>query len=256
MLFRSGVFVTLVVLRIDLQARTCTMVNAGHTPLLHLRGGATTTVSTSSQHLPLGVVVDEVFSAQTLPLSGGDLLAVYSDGLTDATDASGHFFGEAPLVQALQDGAQARRAPQAIVDGLMTQWHRFRAPGERTDDTSLLVLQLPPRTAADAPSADDTHFAACGEALSDFRGWLAERWPGNGPSVGHRWAHALTVAEAAFTGLTARLPGAGGPHRVHARLVRTQGQLHLDLDLHLQGPGPDAPTAYQRVPLRLHAIEP
>ena len=94
-------------------------------------------------YLPLGVLVDEVFQERTVRLAGGDLLAVYSDGLTDAVDAAGNLFGEQPLIDALTTGQREGRSPGHIVQAVMDRWHRFRAPGLPADDTSLMVLRLP-----------------------------------------------------------------------------------------------------------------
>jgi len=73
-----------------------------------------------------------------LDLGPGDLLVIYSDGVTEAMDASGEEFGEAGLLAALQ---AHRGAPaSAVLDGVMAAVLDF-STREQHDNLTLVVAR-------------------------------------------------------------------------------------------------------------------
>ena len=91
-------FVTLVLAVLDVRRNEVTLVNAGHLPPLLRRGpGAIEVVSEAESHLPLGVEIDTVYSQHTLPLEPNNLLALYTDGITEAMNDQDELYGAARL---------------------------------------------------------------------------------------------------------------------------------------------------------------
>lgn len=85
-----------------LDARTCTLqyTNAGHPrPLLIHRSGATTRLDNGGALL--GVFPDWPFEDSIVELEPGDLLLLFTDGITEATDSAGKEFGEDRVIAAL-----------------------------------------------------------------------------------------------------------------------------------------------------------
>ena len=98
--------------------------------------------------LPLGVLPEwEQDGDDTVSVGPGDLVALYTDGLTEAQNASGDLFGVGRVQTAL-DGAR-RLPPDEVGDVLVERVHAW-AEGVRHDDTCLLVGQVEP--AAPRPS--------------------------------------------------------------------------------------------------------
>jgi serine phosphatase RsbU (regulator of sigma subunit)/predicted enzyme related to lactoylglutathione lyase len=71
-------------------------------------------------------------------LSPGDMLALYTDGVTESFDASGEEFGEQRLVEALQQ-SKAMSASQTLTS-VVEQIQRF-SPSEQHDDITLIVAR-------------------------------------------------------------------------------------------------------------------
>jgi sigma-B regulation protein RsbU (phosphoserine phosphatase) len=78
------------------------------------------------------------FVSREICLAPGDRLILYTDGLTEARNASGDFYGDDSLRQAILShrGAGAR----TLVDHLLKQVNSFSARAPRADDITLLVV--------------------------------------------------------------------------------------------------------------------
>ena len=99
-------FITMTYAVIDLERRTLTLARAGHTPLIVVSGGAarsscrTAWCSASGCRAPASGST-ELLEEHTQPLSPGDVIVLYTDGITEAMDADGELFGDAALARVL-----------------------------------------------------------------------------------------------------------------------------------------------------------
>jgi sigma-B regulation protein RsbU (phosphoserine phosphatase) len=129
-------FATLVYAQLAADSGHVRLVNAGHMPPLLLRAGALEELPRGS--IALGIVPDATFTEQQVDLAPGDALVVYSDGVTDAMNGAGDFFGDERLRAALTSGPastaeQTGRRVLAAVDA-------FAGDARPFDDLSLVIL--------------------------------------------------------------------------------------------------------------------
>ena len=105
-------FITMTYLVIDLEARTLTHARAGHCPLLYLPAAASaagTARMLSPDGLVLGLQIDngEAFNRLleevTIPIETGDLFVLYTDGITEATNDAGEWFGDRRLTSFIEE---------------------------------------------------------------------------------------------------------------------------------------------------------
>ena len=75
-------FVTLCYARLDAGGRRVDLVDCGHTGILHWRGRTGLCEMLHGKNLPLGVVEGEIYEQFTVPVEEGDLLLLFSDGIT------------------------------------------------------------------------------------------------------------------------------------------------------------------------------
>ena len=111
--------------------------NCGHLPALVLRGAG------EVERLEPTATVLGLFSTwecrtAELRLSAGDLLAIYTDGITEAFNASDDEFGEARLVETLH--AHRDLAPRDLIAAIYDGVRRF-SPQEQRDDMTLIVAR-------------------------------------------------------------------------------------------------------------------
>ena len=117
--------------------------NAGHCPPLLRSEGSIREIAPTG--LPVGTFLSAAYGSHELRLAEGDYLVAFTDGLTEARDASGEEYGSERLA-ALIAGLD-RPSARTIVDACLADLHAY-AGGARGDDLSLLVVR---RAEAGAP---------------------------------------------------------------------------------------------------------
>jgi len=124
---------------IDPATGTLTYCNAGHYPPYLLRvgnGGAAMALTRTG--MVLGVEKDVKWEQASAQLAPGDVLVLYTDGITDAEDERGEFFGQDRLLEAVQ--ASQGSSAQDIQDSLLTAVHNFVGNTVQFDDIALMVV--------------------------------------------------------------------------------------------------------------------
>jgi anti-sigma regulatory factor (Ser/Thr protein kinase) len=91
-------------------------------------------------NLPVGVIENEVYQQQTIPLESGELLFFYSDGITEARNVEGHEFGTERLMDALQQMHGHRIPPRVMIQVIRTQLTRHEGTDNLQDDRSCIAL--------------------------------------------------------------------------------------------------------------------
>jgi serine phosphatase RsbU (regulator of sigma subunit) len=107
-------FVTGVVAELDVASGRLRYINAGHPPPLLLRDGRVVRELDRGRRLPFGVETEGLTVAEE-SLQPGDWLALYTDGVTEARDAAGVWFGEDRLVELLTHEIAAGQPPPETV---------------------------------------------------------------------------------------------------------------------------------------------
>lgn len=131
-------FITLFFAELDAAACAVNYVNAGHNPGLVLRAeGAVERLGAGG--LPLGLLADASFRPEALQLAPGDLLCLYSDGITEATSPADEEFGLARL-ETLLAGLAGRPLAElvAAIDRAVVEFAAGRPQG---DDQTLVLLR-------------------------------------------------------------------------------------------------------------------
>jgi sigma-B regulation protein RsbU (phosphoserine phosphatase) len=114
-----------------------TYCNAGHNPPCLVGRRGRRWLCTGG---PILGMFDEVtFDEETVQLERGDLVLVFSDGVTEAVSIDGAEFGEDRLVSCVE--AQHDLEPAALVQHVLDTVHRFAAGAAQSDDATILVLR-------------------------------------------------------------------------------------------------------------------
>ncbi len=110
--------------------------SAGHPPALLIAAEGTATEAPSSGPL-LGAFPDSIWHQERVPVSDGDTVLLYTDGVTETAGPQGRFGTDR-----LREFASyhAGSAPQALLDALAAELERFRG-GPATDDVAALALR-------------------------------------------------------------------------------------------------------------------
>ena len=131
-------FITLFYSVLDLTTGELTYVNAGHTPpLLFRANGAVERLQDGG--VALGMFDRSRFQAGRVMLQADDLLAIYSDGITEAENPNGVPFDEQVLETVL--AAERRNNVAATCAAVVRAVERHRADTRLADDLTLLLLR-------------------------------------------------------------------------------------------------------------------
>ncbi len=136
---KSGMFVSLFFGTLREKDRTLTYVNAGHNPPVVFR----TRTETLEELLPTGIVLGAVenrgYLSRTIPISPGDVIVMYTDGVTESINAREELFGEDRLKTIIRKNA--RQPAQEILERILTEVRGFTGDMPPFDDITLLVIK-------------------------------------------------------------------------------------------------------------------
>jgi serine phosphatase RsbU (regulator of sigma subunit) len=134
---KPGEFVTLFYGVVNARTRRLTYCNAGHVPPLLLRDGKVTEVP--CDNMVLGVNPEEAYKQFLFDLQAGDVLLLYTDGLSDAMNSSQERFGRQRVVDALQQGGDSA---EAVAHNVLEHLRAFVGNARRTDDVTMIVAKV------------------------------------------------------------------------------------------------------------------
>jgi len=157
-----GRFISLVYLEIEPETGQVRLLNAGHLPPLVVHADS---IEEMPKGAPaLGLVRQAVYTEQRVELAPGDLLVVFSDGLTEARDEQKEFFGDERL-QALLPSLRGLSA-EAVGLRLLEAVEQFAGEARPYDDLSMVVLKrltMPALLPVPSPAVEDEAPAASSE---------------------------------------------------------------------------------------------
>ena len=134
----SDLFVTVFYAILEPETGRLTYCNAGHNPpfLYSGNGGGMRLLDRTA--LPIGILDETAWEQSSIHMQPGDLLVMYTDGVTEAEDESAHFFGEARL-QAVAT-ANLGRPVDIIESKVVTAVLDFVGDAPQFDDITLMLL--------------------------------------------------------------------------------------------------------------------
>ena len=138
----QNMFITLFLGVLDLKTGVLNYCNAGHNAPVHLLFNApqfTPEEMSVLANLPLGVMKDFEYRAETTQMHYDEMLFLYTDGLTEAENAVYEQFGEKRMLQSLSKFNTCR--PREIVETMQANVEAFVAGAQQSDDLTMLAIR-------------------------------------------------------------------------------------------------------------------
>jgi len=131
-------FVTLFYAELDPDSGALSFLNAGHNPplIVHAAG---TVEQLASGGLPLGIKPDADYREGRTQLLPGDVLVIYSDGVTEAVSPTGEEFGSTRLYEVVSRNIESSAA--GIRDRIESSLTKFSQGTSAADDITLVIVK-------------------------------------------------------------------------------------------------------------------
>src|SRR5712664_502616 len=120
-------YVTLLLAEIDTQKRALRYVNCGHNPALLFQAQTGTVTRLNSSCAPIGMFQEELCEVASVDLTAGDVLVLYTDGVTEAENQLGEEFGSERL--------------SALMKNIFSSTAEFCREVGFNDDVTILVVK-------------------------------------------------------------------------------------------------------------------
>lgn len=139
-LANTGKFVTVFAGLYSAQAQTLTYASAGHPPPRLVRGNEVLRLNDVSG-LPLGIGIASSYIEQIVQLRPGDRLILFTDGITESTNAAHDFFGDKRLDVAL---CAPTNTAGELRNHVVSSVRTFQAGQPSSDDETCLIAVVRP----------------------------------------------------------------------------------------------------------------
>jgi sigma-B regulation protein RsbU (phosphoserine phosphatase) len=142
-------FITMTYAVIDLNEGLLTFARAGHTPLIYLSGDGDANVA--QVLAPSGLVVGlripgaaqkfaDLLEEDSLPLNKGDVLVFYTDGITEAMNASSDLFGDSRLGGLITEHGHLDAAD--LRERILREIESFVGAADQHDDMTMILIKV------------------------------------------------------------------------------------------------------------------
>lgn len=129
-------FITCLFMMIDPARATMTIANAGHmAPLIRSADGKIISLGQKESGVPVGIAREQEFTEVKQELQPGDLVLMYTDGVTEAMNREGDLYGRGRLVSVL---GQCPDDIQETIESIVADVDRFSGDLPQRDDICLV----------------------------------------------------------------------------------------------------------------------
>ncbi len=160
----QGMFVTAFFGELEISSGKLVCVNAGHNPPLLKRSDEKFEFLKFNRGLVLGAMKNVRYRSHEFRIAPGDEIFLYTDGVTEAQNAAGHFFGGDRLRDTLS--SLPGGSPKELLTSLKDTLDAFSSGAEQADDITMLCVKYC------SPAGKCLELEAVTEALPKLLAWL------------------------------------------------------------------------------------
>jgi sigma-B regulation protein RsbU (phosphoserine phosphatase) len=135
---RATEFVTMFYGILDVKNHTLTYSNAGHNPPIVFREGIG--VFLEQGGIPTGILEDAEYSEEPIVLIPGDVILLYTDGVTEALNTKREIFGMRRLMRVVQQNHKIDS--EELINAIYSYMLEFIDGAPQSDDLTLIVIKV------------------------------------------------------------------------------------------------------------------
>ncbi|MCB1325148.1 MAG: SpoIIE family protein phosphatase [Spirochaetales bacterium] len=137
---RTGLFVTVMLIQVERELGRLRLASAGHNHQILVRARTGEIESLSARGAPLGIFPDQEYGELVVSYEPGDLVLLYTDGITEAWDEQFNEFGEERLFATVRE--HLNDSPRTLIDAVFEAVKAFCPGVEAADDATMLAVRL------------------------------------------------------------------------------------------------------------------
>jgi sigma-B regulation protein RsbU (phosphoserine phosphatase) len=136
---KSGMFVTLFYGVLDSGSHTLSFVNAGHTPPFHYHAADGSLSELEPTGIAVGILNDADYKQVKTGMDPGDLIVLYTDGVTEAENSNDDMYGVLRLKEVI---LASHRVPSSdVIQAILRSVKDFTGEKPQSDDITLMVIR-------------------------------------------------------------------------------------------------------------------
>lgn len=155
---RSSLFVTALCAVVDLRSGNLRLANAGHEPPLHVPAGDGPINWLETSGPLLGAFAQLDLAECSIVLAPGDLVLLYTDGVTDTQAPNGERFGDDRLIEAVRVSRGGTAAD--VVAAVRDACHEFQGEAAAADDVAIVAIRRNPSRRRTGPARGSSRASA------------------------------------------------------------------------------------------------
>jgi sigma-B regulation protein RsbU (phosphoserine phosphatase) len=133
----KSIFASLLYLELEAGKNEIKFINAGHMPPILIKKDSIEPMDKGGA--ALGLMKDLKLKEEMLALESGEKFFIYSDGLTEAVDEEGAFFGDVRMMKVLNK--QQQRSAEELGKYIVSTIEDFRGNAKMSDDLSIVIIE-------------------------------------------------------------------------------------------------------------------
>jgi sigma-B regulation protein RsbU (phosphoserine phosphatase) len=137
---KTSMFVTLFYAVLDCRAKTLMFVNAGHNPPIHIGAASSRVTLLNAKGIALGVLDEIALDSVNIQLRTGDVIVLYTDGVTEATNEQDEEFGDERLTRCVE--REKTHTSKEIIAAIVEEVTTFAGTRPQHDDITIMVLKV------------------------------------------------------------------------------------------------------------------
>lgn len=135
----EDMFITMIHSKYDKETKTLYYSNAGHNPLVVYRAKTDSIELHTVKGVAVGFLENYNYRQGQIQLDKGDIIVLYTDGITEAENENKEMFGLERLKEVVYKNKN--KSPQDLKDEILEGINKFREDYEQTDDLTFVILK-------------------------------------------------------------------------------------------------------------------
>lgn len=136
----TGVYATLFYAQYSEEDKSLVYCNAGHQVPLLWKASMNKLIHLKEGGMPVGLFENEAYSSGSVKLEKGDVLIIYTDGLTEAQNEEKELFSDHRMIKVLENNLNL--SINEMIDKLLNQATQFRNNTSQKDDITLVGFKV------------------------------------------------------------------------------------------------------------------